>query len=129
MKRQRTAAEGRAGKRAVAAMGGPVMTVKLVKQVLGKEVSRPAVYKWERKGVPPEWADDVYNLSGVGPWITNPSVFKRRYNSVMPVMTVRRKAIAFLNKHKGKTTTKKRVAKKKPIKVVKITADPVTVNW
>ncbi len=67
----------KAAKKVVDKLGGPTIGAKVIMKILHIKIDKVSLSNWTSNGIPPTWAEDVYDLTGIVPWITNPHVFKR----------------------------------------------------
>lgn len=95
-RKQRTQKEIDAAAKAVRAMGGPAKAARLITHVTGDEIGKVSIFNWTKKGIPHDWADDIYSICGVPPWISNPGTFRK--NGDKPVSAMTRKAQKFIDK-------------------------------
>lgn len=68
----------KAAVRVVKALGGPTMGAEIIRKVLRAKIDKVSLFNWTKNGVPPRWSEDIYDLTGISPWITNPDIFKRK---------------------------------------------------
>ena len=84
------------------------MGEKILKHLVVTTIDKASIHSWLKNGIPHYWAELIYDITGVPPWVTNPDTFTRvdirKYYKPKP--TIQRKVQAFRNKElkkKGKT--------------------------
>lgn len=85
--------------KAVRAMGGPAKAERLIYHCTGRSITKVSVYNWMIRGIPPTWADDIYNICGIAPWISCPDVFPKRLakTGYLPIKSTARVAQRFID--------------------------------
>ena len=98
-KRKRSPQDLVVAAKAIKAMGGPSKAARLITHCTGEPINKVSVFNWSKRGIPHVWADDVYNICGIPPWISNPDTFKQRLAKIgyLPIKSVTLKAQRFIN--------------------------------
>lgn len=85
--------------KAVRAMHGPAKAERLIYHCTGRSITKVSIYNWQIRGIPPTWADDIYNICGIPPWVSNPDVFHKRLakTGYLPIKSIALAAQRFIN--------------------------------
>lgn len=99
IRKPRTQKELEVAIKAVRSMGGPAKAARLITYVTGESIDKVSVFGWTKRGIPPGWADEVYSICGVPPWISNPGVFHKRLEKAnyLPIKSLTLRAQRFID--------------------------------